>query len=54
VAAIGEVFGTPSKDPVVLNLSKLTRPNIGLALSISTSTTKKIIEEAIKRWGVKL
>jgi hypothetical protein len=29
-------------------------PKIGLALAISTSITKKIIEEADKRWGVKL
>jgi FMN phosphatase YigB (HAD superfamily) len=54
MAITGEAFGTPSKDPVVLMLNKLTRHKIGLTLAISTNTTKRIIEEAIKRWGVKL
>jgi hypothetical protein len=39
---------------VLLAISKLTLPKIGLALVISTSTTKKIIEEASKRGGIKL
>jgi hypothetical protein len=38
---------------VVLKLNKLTQPTIGLTLAVFTTTTKKIIEEAIKRWGVK-
>jgi hypothetical protein len=49
-----EVYGTPRKDPVVLKLSKLIRPEIGLTLAMFASTTKNLIEEANKLWGVKL
>jgi hypothetical protein len=54
LAVTHEFFGTPSKDTVVRLLNKLTRLKIGLTLAISTSTTKNIIEEANKRWGVNL
>jgi hypothetical protein len=36
-------------DPVVLKLSKLTRPMIALTKAVSTTTTNKIIEEANMR-----
>jgi hypothetical protein len=39
---------------VLLKLNKLTRPVIALTLAVVTPTTKKIIEEAGRRRGVKL
>jgi hypothetical protein len=39
---------------MVLKLDKLTRPMIPLKIAVSTTTTKKIIEEVIKRRGAML
>jgi hypothetical protein len=54
LAYTGEVSWTPAADPVVLKISKLTRPMITVAMAVSTTTTTKIIEKANRRWGIKL
>jgi hypothetical protein len=44
-----KVYGTPTLDPVVLRLNKLTQPMIALTKLVSTNTTTtKIVEEANK------
>jgi hypothetical protein len=54
MAVTGEVSGPPMAYPVVLKLNKQTRPMIALTKAVSTAVTTKIIEEANKRWGIKL
>jgi hypothetical protein len=48
-AVTGKAYGNPATEHVVLQLNKLTRPMIVMALAVSTTTTKEIIEEAGRR-----